>query len=276
MAGVISPSMPLWVVQERSTGRRSFSNLNEGLGSVLRFGANNEAVLNRLAWMRDELGPVLAYALAHRPEGLALGPLMAQALHMGDEVHNRNVAATGLFLRQLLPAMLDGDLSQAALQRVVAFIGANDHFFLNVSMAACHAMLQAAANIPNSTMVTVMARNGINFGIRFPEPAAAGSRPPPMWWRDFSFLATPRLTRPPIWATAPSPKRQGWAVFVWLPRPPSPASWAAHPPMRWRRAARCTVWPWPPTLVSPCRRWISPPPLPASTSAGCSTAGSCR
>ncbi len=173
MAGVISPSMPLWVVQERSTGRRSFSNLNEGLGSVLRFGANNEAVLNRLAWMRDELGPVLAYALAHRPEGLALGPVMAQALHMGDEVHNRNVAATGLFLRQLLPAMLDGDLSQAALQRVVAFIGANDHFFLNVSMAACHAMLQAAANIPNSTMVTVMARNGINFGIQI---SGTGSR----------------------------------------------------------------------------------------------------
>jgi hypothetical protein len=91
---------------------------------------------------------------------------MAQALHMGDEVHNRNIAATGLLLKQLLPALLRTALPADQIQRVVSFITANDHFFLNLSMAACKSMLKAAEGVPHSSMVTVMARNGVNFGIR--------------------------------------------------------------------------------------------------------------
>lgn len=165
MAGIISPSMPLWVIENKTNGQRAFSNFNEGLGKVLRFGANNNEVLNRLSWMRDELAPALKAAV-HQLGELELKPLMAQALHMGDEVHNRNAAATGLLIKRLLPALLSCNLPLDNLQRVVAFITGNDHFFLNLSMAACKAMMDAAANVPFSSMVTVMARNGVNFGIR--------------------------------------------------------------------------------------------------------------
>lgn len=173
MAGVISPSMPLWVVQDRVGGSLAYSNLNEGLGAVLRFGANDDAVLTRLAWMRDELGPVLARTLEGLPDGVALKTVLAQALHMGDEVHNRNAAATGLFLRRILPALLATETPHAVLGRIATFVGGNDHFFLNVSMAACKAMLRAAENVAGSTMVTVMARNGVRFGIQV---SGAGGR----------------------------------------------------------------------------------------------------
>ncbi|WP_151216374.1 DUF1116 domain-containing protein [Citrobacter meridianamericanus] len=165
MAGIISPSMPLWVIENKTNGQRTFSNFNEGLGKVLRFGANNDEVLNRLYWMRDELAPALKAAVIRLGE-LELKPLMAQALHMGDEVHNRNAAATGLLIKRLLPALLSSNLPTEQLQRTVTFITSNDHFFLNLSMAACKAMMDAATNVPFSSMVTVMARNGVNFGIR--------------------------------------------------------------------------------------------------------------
>jgi succinyl-CoA synthetase alpha subunit len=165
MAGVIGPSMPVWVVEDPASGRRAFSNLNEGLGAVLRFGANGPEVIDRLDWMAAELADVLAAALA-RLGPLPLKPLMAQALHMGDEVHNRNVAATGLLLRRLVPALLGSGVPVDRQERAVAFIAANDHFFLNLSMAACKVSLDAAAGVPGSSLVTAMARNGVRFGVR--------------------------------------------------------------------------------------------------------------
>ncbi len=91
---------------------------------------------------------------------------MAQALNMGDEVHNRNAAATALFFKRLAPALLEADVPRADAAATLAFIAGNDHFFLNLSMAACKAMLDAAAGVPGSSMVTAMARNGVNFGVR--------------------------------------------------------------------------------------------------------------
>lgn len=161
MAGIISPSMPLWVVENRTHGNRAFSNFNEGLGKVLRFGANGDEVLERLRWMRDTLAPTLRQALRSAGE-IELKPMMAQALHMGDEVHNRNVAATGLFLKRIAAHLARQEQGVPALE----FIAANDHFFLNLSMAACKSMLDAAAGVPHSSMVTVMTRNGVNFGVR--------------------------------------------------------------------------------------------------------------
>lgn len=165
MAGIISPSMPVWVVENKAAGNRAFCNFNEGLGKVLRFGANNTAVIERLRWMGSELHEVMKGAV-RRLGGLELKPLMAQALHMGDEVHNRNAAATGLLLKRLLPAMLATDTASHRLRRVVEFMAGNDHFFLNLSMASCKAMLDAAAQVPGSSLVTVMSRNGVNFGIQ--------------------------------------------------------------------------------------------------------------
>jgi hypothetical protein len=165
MAGIISPSMPLWVVENSTAGNRAYCNFNEGLGKVQRFGANGPAVIERLQWMGTELHQVLK-AGVDRLDGLELKPLIAQALHMGDEVHNRNAAATGQLLKRLIPALLDTGESLDRLRRVIDFVAGNDHFFLNLSMASCKAMLDAAADVPHSSMVTVMARNGVNFGIR--------------------------------------------------------------------------------------------------------------
>jgi hypothetical protein len=165
MSGIISPSMPVWMVANPTHGNRAFSNLNEGLGKVLRFGANSSEVLDRLKWMERTLAPVLRAGLEVLGE-LEIKPLMAQALHMGDEVHNRNAAASSLLLKRLVPALLKSKASAADAAAVIEFIAGNDHFFLNISMAACKAMLDAAHGVANSTMVTAMARNGVEFGIR--------------------------------------------------------------------------------------------------------------
>jgi hypothetical protein len=165
MAGIISPSMPVWVVENADRGNRAFCNLNEGLGKVLRFGANSSDVLDRLRWLGGEFFTTMQVAV----RGLAdanLKPLMAQALHMGDELHNRNAAASALLFKRLTLALLASKLGSAAIQRALAFVAGNDHFFLNISMAACKSMTDAAHGVPGSSMVTVMARNGVNFGLR--------------------------------------------------------------------------------------------------------------
>jgi hypothetical protein len=164
MAGVVSPSMPILVVENTSAGNRSFATLNEGLGKVLRFGAYDESVLDRLRWFRDAFGPTLSRTLA------ATGPIdlksiTGQALQMGDEGHNRNVAATSLFVRSIAPTMVRtaGEADAAA---ALDFLRGNDHFFLNLSMAACKASLDAAHGIQGSSVVTAMSRNGVDFGVR--------------------------------------------------------------------------------------------------------------
>ncbi len=165
MAGIISPSMPVWIIDDTTHGTTTYSNLNEGLGKVLRFGANAPDVIERLQWMQNVLGPSLVATL-EKLGPLDLKPLMAQALHMGDEVHNRNAAASALLLKRLIPAALDAGLDPTDLSAVVKFINSNDHFFLNLSMAACKAMMNAAHNVEGSSLVTAMARNGVEFGIR--------------------------------------------------------------------------------------------------------------
>jgi len=165
MAGIISPSMPVWVVENTAAGNRAFCNVNEGLGKVLRFGANSPEVLDRLRWLGSEFFTAMQVAV----RGLAdadLKPLMAQALHMGDELHNRNAAASGLLFKRLTLSLLGSKLDGGAIKRALTFVAGNDHFFLNLSMAACKSMSDAAHGVPGSSMVTVMARNGVNFGIR--------------------------------------------------------------------------------------------------------------
>lgn len=165
MAGVISPSMPVWVVENAAGSNRAYSNMNEGLGKVLRFGANSPEVIKRLRWIAEVLAPALAAALA-KFGPLELKPLMAQALQMGDEVHNRNAAASSLFLKKIVPAALHSGFNAVAIADAVTFIAGNDHFFLNLSMAACKSMLDAAHGVPESSLVTAMSRNGVRFGIR--------------------------------------------------------------------------------------------------------------
>ena len=165
MAGIISPSMPVWVVENATGGNRAYSNFNEGLGKVLRFGANDGSVIDHLRFIASDVAPTLRAAVRQLGR-IELKPLMAQALNMGDEVHNRNAAATSLLFKQIAPAVLAADIPRERAAATLRFIAGNDHFFLNLSMAACKAMLDAAAGVPASSMVTAMSRNGINFGIR--------------------------------------------------------------------------------------------------------------
>ncbi len=166
MAGVVSPSMPVWILENKTFGNRTYCTLNEGLGKVLRYGGMGPEVYARLRWMASDLYPVLDRALQTLPNGIDIKSLIAQALHMGDECHNRNRAATSLFLRAIGPALARTSKDNEVLAKVIEFIDRNDHFFLNLSMPAGKAMLEAAEGVEGSTIVTVMARNGTDFGIR--------------------------------------------------------------------------------------------------------------
>ena len=165
MAGVISPSMWLFVLEDPATGQRSYCSLNEGLGKVLRYGAFSPDVLERLAWMSTGLGPLLAAAVRrHGP--VDVSAILAQMVQMGDEAHNRNRTGTLMLLRDLLPSMVKSGAASGDVAKAATFIGGNDHFFLNLAMPACKLALDAARDIPGSTMVVAMARNGTDFGIQ--------------------------------------------------------------------------------------------------------------
>lgn len=165
MAGVTSASMQVYVIENVTHGNRAFSNLNEGYGKVLRYGAYSPEVLSKLRWMNESLGPLLAEALAHS-EGIDIRALLAEALHMGDEGHNRNKAGSLLFLKQLAPLIARVAKDAAVEADVLRFLGDNALSVLNPVMAACKAMADAAHGIEGSTVVSTMARNGTDFGIR--------------------------------------------------------------------------------------------------------------
>lgn len=165
MAGVTSASMPVMIIEDPISGHRTFSTLNEGLGKVLRYGAHSSDVIARLRWMERVLAPLLARSL-RAMGGLDITSLTAQALQMGDECHNRNKAATSLFLREIAPYLVETGHFADEIASVLRFIHGNDHFYLNLSMAACKAAALAAHDIPYSSLVTTMARNGTDFGIR--------------------------------------------------------------------------------------------------------------
>jgi Protein of unknown function (DUF1116) len=174
MAGVTSPSMWLWCLEDPEHGGRAFCNLNEGLGKVLRMGAFDDEVLTRLAWMRSVLGPVLSRAVRSRADDpLDVKAVLAQMLQMGDEGHNRNRAGSLMALRELSPAVVAVDAPSSDIAAVLRFIGGNEHFFLNLGMPTAKLAMDAARDVPGSTMLTVMARNGTEFGI---QTAGTGDR----------------------------------------------------------------------------------------------------
>lgn len=165
MAGVTSASMQVYVVANRTHGNQAYSTLNEGYGKVLRYGAYSPEVLDKLRWMHTIMGPLLGDALAEM-ESIDLRALLAEALQMGDEGHNRNKAASLLFLKHLAPSIARVSKDRSIQEEVLRFIGGNALSVLNPVMAACKAMCDAAHGVPGSSIVTAMARNGTEFGIR--------------------------------------------------------------------------------------------------------------
>ena len=172
VAGIISGSMWVFCVRNETDGNWAYCNMSEGMGRALRFGAQGEDVLRRLEWMEHVLGPVLADAV-QRSGGIDLKEIITLSLEMGDDCHNRHEAARLLLLRRLLPHLIASDYSRDTLHEVIEFLADNYYFFVNLCMAACKALTDTVPHLPGSTIVTTMARNGTEFGIRV---AGLGSR----------------------------------------------------------------------------------------------------
>ena len=165
MTGMTTLQQPVLVVENRAFGNRAYCAINEGLGKVMRFGGNDEEVRTRLRWIRDTLGPALGQAL-RAVGGIELKNIVARGLTMGDEMHQRNTACSGLFLRAVAAPLAKTGLPHEDLAEILAFIAGNDQFFLNVAMVMGKAMMDPVRDIDGSTVVTAMSRNGTEFGIR--------------------------------------------------------------------------------------------------------------
>ena len=166
MTGVTSWSMPMICVENRENGNYAYSTLNEGAGDVIRFGAYSDRTVERLRWIEGALAPALRAAV-RAMGGLNLKVLMAQALNMGDELHMRNNAATDLFEKTVLSALVDQVEDRNIISQVARFLTVNnDQFFLNFAMAANKSAADAAHGVEYSTLVTAMARTGVEIGLR--------------------------------------------------------------------------------------------------------------
>ena len=187
MAGIISPSMSVYVIENKTHGNKAFSNMNEGYGKVLRYGAFSADVQNRLRWIEDVMAPVLADAI-QASGGMDMRALIAEAMHMGDEGHNRNKAGSLLYTKNLAPFIVKVAKNADTAAEILRFLGDNALSVLNPVMAACKAMAYSAHGIEGSTIVSTMARNGTDFGLRV---SGLGER----------------------WFTAPAPRVDG----LWFP-----------------------------------------------------------
>ena len=165
MTGMITRSMPLWVVRNKTFGNFAYSTFKEGIGKVMRFGANSQEVIDRLRWLQNSLGPAMKKALAQSGP-ISLKLIISRALAMGDEMHQRNVAASSLLTRELAPYLANAVEDAAERFKILSFLSTNDQFFLNLAMAAGKATMDPVRDIPHCSVVTAMSRNGTNFGIQ--------------------------------------------------------------------------------------------------------------
>ncbi len=165
MAGVTSPSMKVYVVENVVHGNVAYSNMNEGYGKVLRYGAYSEDVLEKLHWLNNSFSDLVNQAL-DSVGGLDIRAMLSESLHMGDEGHNRNKAGSILYAAKLAPAITLAQGSDEEKSKVIAFLGENALSFLNPVMAGCKAMADAGHGVEGSTIMTVMARNGTELGIK--------------------------------------------------------------------------------------------------------------
>ena len=165
MTGMTTRSQPVMVVENTAFGNKAYCAINEGLGKVMRFGGNDDEVIDRLRWLRDSFGPAFGSAL-RQLDGLPLKDIVARGLTMGDEMHQRNVGCSSLFLRALAPALAKIVADKDELAKALAFMGGNDQFFLNIAMVLGKAIMDPVSDIEGSSVVTAMSRNGTDFGIR--------------------------------------------------------------------------------------------------------------
>lgn len=170
MAGILSYHMPVFIVENKTYGNKAYCTFNEGIGKVLRFGAYQSEVIEKLKWLEKELYPIVKEALSITGE-IDLELMISEALKMGDEGHNRNKAGTSLLFRKLAPAILQTHFTEEEKVKALKFIDSNDQFFLNLSMSVAKCIMDFTFCDVNpktngATIVSTMACNGYEFGIR--------------------------------------------------------------------------------------------------------------
>ncbi|MEV6123329.1 DUF1116 domain-containing protein [Streptomyces sp. NPDC052077] len=183
MAGIITPSTPVVVAAAGDT--RTFSPLNEGIQGAVRYGSFDDATIGRLRWLGDVLAPALDEAV-RASEPVDLAALVAEGLRRGDDCHNRLVATSAALLATLLPGLLRGSADREDIARITTVMSRNGHFALPFAISAAKAMTLAASGFDGSSVVTTMAGNGREFGIRV---SGLGDR----WFTVPSPLGTPVL-----------------------------------------------------------------------------------
>ena len=274
MAGVVTPSMWMWVLEDARTGRRTFCSLNEGLGKVLRYGAYGPEVLERLRWMGEVLGPLLQAAV-RSADPVDVTGILTQMLQMGDEAHNRNRAGTLMLLRDLAPAMVRAGGSAATSRRRC---GSSAATTTSSSTWPCPRASSrstppaASRGRPWSWRWPATAPTSAS---RSPAPATSGSPDRPSWPTASTSATSGPTTPTPTSATPRSPRRPASAASRWRPRPRSCASSAAPCPTRWPPPGGCTRSPSARTRAGRCRCWSSRARRPASTSPRSAAPASC-
>ena len=239
MAGIISASMPVFVLKNMTYGNVAYTNVNEGPGKALRFGAYNENVITRLNWMREKMYPVLKQAI-ELSGGIDIKAIVAQAIQMGDDNHNRHKASTSLFMRELAKYLIMVDAPKEDVYQTAEHLEKIDMFNVNLVMGMCKTMSDAASSVKGATIVTVMARNGVDFGIK-----VAGTGKPVVLQHQqiFQLVSTSQVTvkqmRQQISGTAPSQKHSEWVDLLWLQLLPWCSS--SEEPIRtvWRSPMKC-------------------------------------
>jgi hypothetical protein len=164
MTGVTSASMPMHVVRDESRDIEAYCRMHERK-RALQWGEHDQDVLRQMRWMAEVLGPALDAAVRSRG-GLPVKSIVARAIQMGDECHNRNLAATSILVRELVPDLLAQSLKPGDLRDVARYLREDDGFFLHINMASGKVIAEAATGVEFSTVVTTMARNGVDVGIR--------------------------------------------------------------------------------------------------------------
>jgi hypothetical protein len=162
MAGTISPSAPVWVVENRAFGNRACCRQVEG---NQQFGDFSSQALQGLVTWRDVWAPTLRKAL-QTIGSLELKPIITKALQMGDELHNRHTASSSLFANAMAVAMAQTELPNDKMIWTLKYVTNHDLIFLGIAMACGKAIADPVMGIEYSTVVTAMCRNGTEFGIR--------------------------------------------------------------------------------------------------------------
>jgi hypothetical protein len=163
MATALEPGAPVYVVENRAGGTTAFAPICQGPGQVAWFGCDSAGAIERLVFLREVAAPAIRQVV-ERSGPLDVLALAAQAITMGDDVHVRTQAATNLLIRQWLPELAGlADPPRVAFAR---FLSGNHLFFLTLAMAAARSVTEWAAQVPGASIVTTMARNGTEFGIR--------------------------------------------------------------------------------------------------------------